>query len=267
MENQTDIESQGTQPADQSLEVQPNPIPPKPGINYWKISTLILGALFLVMLGVNVSGITPPPPEPPTPPVSSNTSSFTGTVKTGAQLGEVKSYCAEGLYLVADEGKELVDGIGTKMLLLRLPGESDEPVMLSDQQYVGRKVEVIGKYPAAEVFCEALICSCEDYILVESINNIQRIRIEGRVDCLPHRDKTGPQTLECAFGIQSKDNKYYGLEYDPLRLLSDNPRVVFSDIIIPGQKVVITGVLTLDQDSQYDRIGTIEVVSIEYVDE
>jgi hypothetical protein len=91
---------------------------------------------------------------------------FTGKVMAGAQLGEVKNYCAEGLYLVAEEGY-LVDQ--TQMLLLKVADGADGSSMLSDQQYVGQKVEVIGKYPAQEVFCEALLCACEDYILVERI--------------------------------------------------------------------------------------------------
>jgi hypothetical protein len=45
----------------------------------------------------------------------------------------------------------------------------NEPKMLSDEQYVGKKVEVIGKYPAQEAFCRALLCTCEDYILVNQI--------------------------------------------------------------------------------------------------
>ena len=91
---------------------------------------------------------------------------LTGTVRTGAELGEVKSFCAEGLYLVADDGY-LIDQ--TQMLLLKVMDDVDESNMLSDQQYVGKKVEVTGIYPAQEVFCEALTGTCEDYILVEQI--------------------------------------------------------------------------------------------------
>ena len=97
---------------------------------------------------------------------STHLKTFTGTVMTGAQLGEVKNFCAEGLYLVADEGY-LIDQ--TQMLLLKVMDDVDESNMLSDQQYVGKKVEVTGKYPAQEVFCEALTCACEDYILVDHI--------------------------------------------------------------------------------------------------
>ncbi|HJR79353.1 MAG TPA: hypothetical protein VJ821_04720 [Anaerolineales bacterium] len=95
---------------------------------------------------------------------------FTGTVMTGAQIGKAKNYCAEGLYLVAEEGY-LTDQ--TQMLLLRIPDPENETTMLSDQQYVGKKVEVTGKYPAQEAFCRALLCACEDYILVYQIQIIQ----------------------------------------------------------------------------------------------
>ena len=97
---------------------------------------------------------------------STDQKTFTGTIMTGAQLGEVKKFCAEGLYLIADDGY-LVDQ--TQMLLLKVSDGADASSMLSDQQYVDKKVEVTGKYPAQEVFCEALTCACEDYILVEKI--------------------------------------------------------------------------------------------------
>jgi len=97
---------------------------------------------------------------------SADQKTFTGIVRTGAELGEVKNFCAEGLYLVTDDGY-LVDQ--TQMLLLKVSDGADASSMFSDQQYVGKKVEVTGKHPAQEVFCEALTCACEDYILVDHI--------------------------------------------------------------------------------------------------
>lgn len=97
---------------------------------------------------------------------STDQKTFVGTVMTGAQLGEVKNFCAEGLYLVADDGY-LIDQ--TQMLLLKVSDGGDAASMFSDQQYVGKKVEVTGLYPAQEGFCEALTCACEDYILVDQI--------------------------------------------------------------------------------------------------
>jgi hypothetical protein len=95
-----------------------------------------------------------------------NQKTFTGTVRTGAELGELKNFCAEGLYLVAEDGY-LVDQ--TQMLLLKVSDGADASSMFSEQQYVGKKVEVTGEYPAQEVFCEALMCACEDHILVDQI--------------------------------------------------------------------------------------------------
>ena len=97
---------------------------------------------------------------------STDEETFTGTVMTGGQLGEVKNFCTEGLYLVADNGY-LIDE--TQMLLLKVSDGADSSSMFSDQPYVGKKVEVTGKYPTQEVFCEALTCACEDYILVDQI--------------------------------------------------------------------------------------------------
>jgi hypothetical protein len=97
---------------------------------------------------------------------SADQKTFTGTVMTGAQLGEVKNFCAEGLYLVADDGYLIEQ---TQMLLLKVSDGADASSMFSDQQYVGKKVEVTGLYPAQEVFCEALTCACEDHILVDQI--------------------------------------------------------------------------------------------------
>ncbi len=36
--------------------------------------------------------------------------------------------------------------------------------------------------------------------------------LEGEVVCLPHRNTTGPVTLECAYGLKTDDGKYYALD-------------------------------------------------------
>ncbi|MBU1130917.1 hypothetical protein KJ840_02180 [Patescibacteria group bacterium] len=267
MENQINVGDQKTQQVGQNAVNQPVQNPEKPKLNFWMISTAVLGFLLLLTISINFLGlrktnqIAPPSPSASsTKPVSK--ASFPGTVKTGTQLGEVKSYCANGLYLVADEGTYLVNQ--TKMLLLKLPSQSDGTKMLSDQQYVGKKVKVVGKYPAQENFCQALICECEDYILVDNINIVdtqavekKQIKIEGQIDCLPHRDTGGGQTLECAFGLQGKDGMYYGLQ-------GLNQQDLISGKIAPGKKVVITGIFTPSKDSKYNTIGTIEVVLVGY---
>jgi len=91
-----------------------------------------------------------------------------GTIRAGAELGEVKRHCAEGLYLVAAEGQFLTGQ--TSILLLRVPGVAEQaPAMFSDRQYVGQRVEAVAQYPTGQAYCEALICACEEYILIKSI--------------------------------------------------------------------------------------------------
>ena len=97
---------------------------------------------------------------------ASDQQTITGTIMTGAQIGKAKNYCAEGLYLVAEDGYLINE---TQMLLLRIQDTENETGMLSDEQYVGKKVEVTGKYPPRKGLCKALLCSCEDYILVDQI--------------------------------------------------------------------------------------------------
>lgn len=44
------------------------------------------------------------------------------------------------------------------------------------------------------------------------VNVPQEQSLEGKVLCLPHKDTNGPQTLECAFGLQTDDGKNYALD-------------------------------------------------------
>ena len=78
---------------------------------------------------------------------------LTGLVKKGSET-EGKEYCAEGIYLT--------DGSGVIMLTSK---QSADDLNV----FVGKNVELLGRYPTSEVRCEALICGCEDYVLVEKI--------------------------------------------------------------------------------------------------
>ena len=149
--------------------------------NWWILSTVLFAFLFLLIslaylakTGVDQRRLpaTTPTPRPtkiplPTKPLG-KPSRFQGTVGTGEQVE--MTHCPEGFFLVAEEGAYLVDQ--TEILLIKVADGPDKTKMLSDPKYIGRKVEVRGKYPIQEFFCEALICECEDYVLAEEINLI-----------------------------------------------------------------------------------------------
>lgn len=41
----------------------------------------------------------------------------------------------------------------------------------------------------------------------------KHVTLTGTYVCLPHKNKSGPQTEECAFGIKTDDNKYYAVNF------------------------------------------------------
>jgi len=83
--------------------------------------------------------------------------------------------------------------------------------------------------------------------------NGQTVTITGVVVCLPHKDTSGPQTLECAFGIKDKTGIYYGLR-------DENHRFMAS--IQTGKTVTVTGILRTDPKTIYDIKGIIEIQSL-----
>lgn len=63
-----------------------------------------------------------------------------------------------------------------------------------------------------------------------------RASLSGEYVCLPHKDSTGPQTTECAFGLKTDAGEYYGINFF---LMSQT-----HDPILVGQKISANGVVT-----------------------
>lgn len=49
----------------------------------------------------------------------------------------------------------------------------------------------------------------------------QRMKLTGTMVCLPHVDTTGPQTMECAFGIKLDDGTYYAVDFAAMSQTAD----------------------------------------------
>ncbi len=81
------------------------------------------------------------------------------------------------------------------------------------------------------------------------------ISVRGTMVCLPHKDTSGPQTMECAFGIKADDGRYYGLsDTDPNY---GNVAGVPMDV-----RVKVDGAFVARADSNYQDIGVIYVTAI-----
>lgn len=76
--------------------------------------------------------------------------------------------------------------------------------------------------------------------------------VSGEMVCLPHKDTSGPQTLECAYGLRADDDRYYALQFDSLPMQDAQT----------GQRVHAKGSLTTGGDSKYNIVGTIKLESL-----
>lgn len=82
------------------------------------------------------------------------------------------------------------------------------------------------------------------------------ITVTGTSSCLPHKDTTGGQTLECASAIKTDDGKYYGL-IDPTEDYSFTTK-------IDGRSKV-TGILTTvaETGTKYSSEGSIYITAVQ----
>jgi hypothetical protein len=79
------------------------------------------------------------------------------------------------------------------------------------------------------------------------------ISVTGKIVCLPHKDQDGPQTMECAYGIQTADGKYYGVKDDQGMIIKFN---------IGDQVVVKGGVSVPDANENYAVVGNLVASSV-----
>ncbi len=81
------------------------------------------------------------------------------------------------------------------------------------------------------------------------------VTLQGRLICLPHRDRSGPQTLECVRGIETDGGNNYGL------------RDTSSDYVnlaqLDGRSwAEVRGRLVEKRDENYDSAGVLEIESV-----
>ena len=89
----------------------------------------------------------------------------------------------------------------------------------------------------------------------------QRKTVEGVTECLPHRNTSGPQTLECAFGIKETGTNYhYAVN---LNLLAQQYSFETGvNISVEGVFVPIEQIST-NMWQKYNIVGIISVTSLQ----
>lgn len=82
------------------------------------------------------------------------------------------------------------------------------------------------------------------------------ITLSGEFVCLPHRNTSGPQTMECAFGLKTPEGMYYALR-------DSDPTYKHISSIATGKKGTVTGMLEKREDKKYPTEGVIVIDSIQ----
>lgn len=81
----------------------------------------------------------------------------------------------------------------------------------------------------------------------------------GEMVCLPHKNQSGPQTLECAFGLKDTKGTYYSLS-------DTDPNYKNVSGVPMGKMVEVRGKFIPREDTKYQSVGIVEVESIVLVD-
>ncbi len=81
--------------------------------------------------------------------------------------------------------------------------------------------------------------------------------IRGEVVCLSHRDKNGPQTLECAYGLKADDGNNYAINAN---LVSQEiPAYNVGDTIKANGTITPIEQLSADIWQKYDVVGIFSI--------
>lgn len=85
----------------------------------------------------------------------------------------------------------------------------------------------------------------------------ETVTLEGEIVCLPHKNTDGPQTLECAAGLQTDEGKRYGLS-------TSDPASPLTAAVGSKKHAVVTGALEPAGESNYDIQGIVAVEKYEF---
>jgi hypothetical protein len=81
----------------------------------------------------------------------------------------------------------------------------------------------------------------------------QEITLTGEFTCLPHKDTSGPQTMECAYGLKTADGKYYAI--DTHKNFPSGKIITVTGTLVPVEA------LNTDTFNKYDIVGIVNVTS------
>jgi hypothetical protein len=88
----------------------------------------------------------------------------------------------------------------------------------------------------------------------------RQVTLSGTYVCLPHLDTTGPQTEECAFGLQTDDGDYYAVNFGASQ--DAMTQFMSGEHITADGFVVIKEALSTDQWAKYNMKGIFTITNM-----
>jgi hypothetical protein len=87
----------------------------------------------------------------------------------------------------------------------------------------------------------------------------------GKMTCLPHKDTSGPTTLECAYGLDASEGNYFALDLSAYQGPAD--QTSFDETIVVTGLYTPVEMLSSNQWENYNIRGVIIVSSISKLSE
>lgn len=94
------------------------------------------------------------------------TMALSGIILPGSDLAPPRDYCSDGQYLVSKDGRPLFN----EKTAVQLRNESGEAPIKNTNKYFKEEVFIEAVYEPDKAMCLALMCSCEDFVMVKKIS-------------------------------------------------------------------------------------------------
>jgi hypothetical protein len=167
---------------------------------------------------------------------------------------DVEPYVTEGLWTT--ERGTMTDPDATVYALdPDMPDETQRYVRV-DADTVRQLAGDGSAIPAELPFDLNLVVAGADQGMLPEVRTVTGTRI-----CLSHKDTSGPQTMECAFGLAGDDGQNYALDLASVAEMeaSLTGRVEVTGMFVPS------ALLSSDQWMRYDMTGIVSAESIEAI--
>ncbi|HRH26344.1 MAG TPA: hypothetical protein PLF31_02645 [Candidatus Paceibacterota bacterium] len=100
----------------------------------------------------------------------------------------------------------------------------------------------------------------QSFTFIELAN--QTSSFDGILACLPHRDVSGPVTMECTYGIQTESGTYYALHMDSIRSQNISSIAIGTKVRVSGSLVPALELETSREWKIYAIVGIMKVSSV-----